>query len=139
MRAVFLDTVALVAVRDESDRHHQEARLTFRRLIDEGLHLITSNYVFAETYTLLLVRSNWDEAIKSGRALRSGDLVEVVRVEGEVESEAWHILETHSDKKWSYVDATSFALMDRLGVQEAFTFDHHFAQRGLVMIPGEGT
>ena len=37
---------------------------------------------------------------------------------------------------WSYVDATSFALMERERITEAFAFDHHFAQRGLTLVPG---
>ncbi len=35
------------------------------------------------------------------------------------------------------VDATSFVLMEREGIAEAFAFDRHFAQRGLTLIPGE--
>jgi predicted nucleic acid-binding protein len=33
------------------------------------------------------------------------------------------------------VDATSFALMAREGVTEAFAFDRNFRQRGLTVIP----
>jgi predicted nucleic acid-binding protein len=33
------------------------------------------------------------------------------------------------------VDGTSFALMEREGSQEAFTFDRHFTQRGLTLLP----
>ena len=51
------------------------------------------------------------------------------------EERAWEILEQHDDKRWSYVDATSFALVERDGVNEAFAFDAHFAQRGLRVLP----
>ena len=47
----------------------------------------------------------------------------------------WALLESHADKQWSYVDATSFALMERENVQSAFAFDHHFTQRGLAVLP----
>jgi predicted nucleic acid-binding protein len=40
------------------------------------------------------------------------------------------------DKRWSYVDATSFALMEREETAEAFAFDRHFTQRGLTLVPG---
>jgi len=49
---------------------------------------------------------------------------------------AWSILEDHTDKRWSYVDATSFALIEREGISEAFAFDRHFAQRGLRLVAG---
>src|SRR5581483_10661207 len=96
--------------------------------------LLTSNFVLSETYTALLVRVGRDEAIRWGRAFRAGEAVELVRVDEEVEEEAWSILESHADKAWSYVDATSFALMRREKVGEAFTFDRDFLQRGL--LPG---
>lgn len=34
--------------------------------------------------------------------------------------------------------ATSFALMEAEGTDEAFAFDHHFAQRGLRLHPAPG-
>ena len=104
-------------------------------LVSERAQLFTSNYVFAETYTALLVRVGRAEAIEWGRHFRAGSAIEVVRVDEPVEEDAWALLESHADKQWSYVDATSFALMEREGVQAAFAFDHHFAQRGLAVLP----
>ena len=34
----------------------------------------------------------------------------------------------------SAVDATSFVLMERTGIREAFTFDHHFASVGFRLV-----
>ena len=59
----------------------------------------------------------------------------MVRIDESVEQDAWAILEAHADKRLSHVDATSFALMEREGITEAFAFDHHFAQRGLTLVP----
>ena len=61
--------------------------------------------------------------------------VMLIRVEDDVEGEAWEILERHDDKAWSYVDAVSFALIEREGNGEAFAFDAHFGQRGLRVHP----
>lgn len=136
MRTVFVDTSAFVALRNESEAEHGEARETLAALIAEGVSLYTSNYVFAETYTALMVRVGRAEAIEWGRRFRAGDAIELVRLDEKVESEAWSILERHGDKRWSYVDATSFALIERDGGGEAFAFDAHFAQRGLRVLPG---
>ncbi len=133
---VFVDTSAFVALRNRSEREHAAARASLDELLDAGASLFTSNYVFAETYTALLIRLSRAEAIAWGRAFRSGTVVEPVRVDEEVEEDAWTILEAHSDKGWSYVDATSFALMAREGTSEAFAFDQHFVQRGLHVVPG---
>jgi predicted nucleic acid-binding protein len=135
VRSVFVDTSAFVALRNASEAEHERARATLAELIEDGAALFTSNYVFAETYTALLVRVGRGEAIEWGRRFRAGAAIELVRLEPGVEDDAWQILEQHGDKRWSYVDATSFALIERDGGGEAFAFDAHFAQRGLRVLP----
>jgi hypothetical protein len=132
---VFVDTSAFVALRNRAEREHAAARDALSRLVQERAQLCTSNHVFAETYTALLVRVGRDEAIEWGRHFRAGSAIELLRVDQPVEEDAWALLESHADKQWSYVDATSFALMERENVQSAFAFDHHFTQRGLAVLP----
>jgi predicted nucleic acid-binding protein len=107
MRSVFVDTSAFVALRNASEAEHASARAALARLIREGAALYTSNYVFAGTFTALLVRVGRGEAIEWGRRFRSGGAIEAVRVDRDVEDQAWEILERHEDKGWSYVDAPS--------------------------------
>jgi predicted nucleic acid-binding protein len=132
---VFVDTGAFVALRNRAEREHEAAREVLSRLVSERALLLTSNYVFSETYTALLVRVGRDEAIRWGRRFRAGEAIEMVRIDEPVERDAWSILESHADKRWSHVDATTFALMERERITEAFAFDHHFAQRGLTLVP----
>lgn len=135
MRSVFVDTSAFVALRNAAEAEHERARAALSGLLAEGAALYTSNYVFAETYTALLVRVGREEAIEWGRRFRASGAIELIRVEESVEGEAWGILERHGDKGWSYVDAVSFALIEREGNAEAFAFDVHFEQRGLQTHP----
>lgn len=135
MRRVFIDTGAFVALRNRAEREHGPARDALTQLVAEGARLFTSNYVFAETYTALLIRVGRVEAIEWGRRFKEGEAIELVRVEEDIEDGAWEILERHGDKAWSYVDATCFALMDREGVSEAFSFDRNFIQWGLQVLP----
>jgi uncharacterized protein len=135
MRSVFVDTSAFVALRNAAEAEHEQARAALSELLAEGVALFTSNYVFAETYTALMVRVGRAEAIEWGRRFRASGAIELVRLEQDLESDAWEILERHGDKEWSYVDATSFALIERDGGGEAFAFDAHFSQRGLRVWP----
>lgn len=135
MRRVFVDTSAFVALRNRAEGEHEAARAALRELLSAGAFLFTSNYVFAETYTALLVRVGRDEAVRWGRAFREGTAIEIVRSDLEVDDAAWGILESHEDKSWSYVDANSFALMEKEDVQEAFALDANFRQRGLQVVP----
>ncbi|HUC08414.1 MAG TPA: PIN domain-containing protein [Solirubrobacterales bacterium] len=135
MRSVFVDTSAFVALRNRSEAEHEMARSTLTELIRDGAALFTSNYVFAETYTALMVRVGRSEAIEWGRRFRAGGAVDLVHIDRAIEDRAWEILERYDDKRWSYVDATSFALLERGGESDAFAFDVHFSQRGLQVVP----
>jgi len=137
MRSVFVDTSAFVALRNSSEAEHEAAREALVGLISDGAALFTSNYVFAETYTALMVRVGRSEAIEWGRRFLDGDAIDLVHLDRPTEVRAWEILEQHDDKRWSYVDATSFALIERDRGSEAFAFDAHFAQRGLRVLPGQ--
>jgi uncharacterized protein len=138
LRRVFIDTGAFVALRNRAEREHDAARQVLASLVAERTPLFTSNHVFAETYTALLIRAGREEAIEWSRRFRFGEAVELVRIDEAIEEDAWSILESHVDTRWSYVDATSFALMERERTVEAFAFDRHFAQRGLTLLPGSG-
>jgi len=135
MKSVFIDTSAFVALRNSSEAEHERARSALSGLIADGVALFTSNYVFAETYTALMVRVGRGEAIEWGRRFRDGGAIDLVHLDRTTEQKAWEILEGHDDKRWSYVDATSFALIERDEASEAFAFDAHFVQRGLQVVP----
>ena len=62
-------------------------------------------------------------------AIDEGSTV-TVRVERDDERRGRAILTQYDDKDFSLTDATSFAVMERLGITTAFTFDRHFAQYG---------
>ncbi len=61
----------------------------------------------------------------------------VVRVSAADERRAQAILAQHGDKRYSYTDATSFAVMERLHIAAAFTFDRNFTQFGFQALSEE--
>ncbi len=135
MTRVFVDTGAFVAVRRPDEEQHEAALRTFAALAARGIRMVTSNYVFAETYTTLSRRSGRPPATRWGSEFRRSHAVQLIRVDEVIEEAAWEMLESHEDRRWSYVDAVSFALMEREGIGTAFAFDRHFSQRGLAVIP----
>ncbi len=48
--------------------------------------------------------------------------------------EAWELLRQRPDKGWSLADAISLLHMQRFGVTEVLTNDHHFEQAGFVRL-----
>ncbi len=55
----------------------------------------------------------------------------MVRVTRLDEGQAREIIFRYDNRDFSYTDATSFAVMERLTIGSAFTFDRHRAQYGL--------
>jgi predicted nucleic acid-binding protein len=64
--------------------------------------------------------------------VRSAPNVVVERVTEALEDEAWAWLRVHDERRYSFVDATSFALMRKLRIREALAFDGDFAAAGFV-------
>ncbi|MFN8632282.1 MAG: hypothetical protein U0893_00400 [Chloroflexota bacterium] len=57
-----------------------------------------------------------------------------MRVTEADEVRARQIIARYDDKSFSLTDATSFSIMDRLGITHAYTFDENFAQYGMTML-----
>jgi uncharacterized protein len=56
--------------------------------------------------------------------------VRILAVAPEQEVAAWQLYRQRPDKNWGVTDCTSFVVMSQLGMDEAFTVDHHFEQAG---------
>ncbi len=125
MTPTFVDTSAHYAIADAGDRDHDAAVAFLNTAADENRAFLSSNFIVAETYGLILLRLGRGKAIDYVQLLRSGSTA-VERITLEDEKRAWEILSQYDDQDFSYVDTTSFALMERLGILEAFTFDRHF-------------
>jgi uncharacterized protein len=131
---VLIDTSAYFALSYFRDPHHQEALATVRRLATESWPLFTTNFILAETHALLLTRLNRVVAAAGLDEIERGPAT-IIRVTEEDEQRARAIIHQYTDKDFSLTDATSFAVMERLGINHAFTLDRHFAQFGWVVLP----
>ena len=68
--------------------------------------------------------------------LISTNVVILFHVTPSIEQEAWNIFERfNQDKRWSFTDCTSKVVMDKIGILEAFSFDKHFVQMGMIIKP----
>ena len=128
---IFVDTSAWYALYSRRDANHSAAAIAVRSFQDP---LVTSDYVVDETLTLLRARGENARAIAFGRRMMAGRTVRVLRIEDQDFADAWNIFHGFQDKEWSFTDCTSRVVMQRLGIQYAFTFDDHFRQFGIVTI-----
>jgi predicted nucleic acid-binding protein len=125
---IFVDTGAWFAVFVPNDPDHVAATEWLG-----GNHepLITSDYIFDELMTLFKVRGEFDRALVVGERIWQQQITQLVTVAKEDLETAWRTYSQYRDKEWSFTDCTSFALMQRLEIRKAFSFDRHFRQFGL--------
>ena len=128
-RSVFVDSSAFYALIDDRDRNHGAAAGILSRLANEASRLFTTNLILAETHALLLSRLGRQIALQFLDDVDAGNTT-VVRVAAGEEQRARAILRQYDDKDFSLTDATSFAVMERLKINAAFSFDSDFSQFG---------
>lgn len=133
LRAIFVDTSAHFAIANAKDIDYKRASQFIKKIAYEKTIIIVTNFIIAEVYALMLRKLGRNKAIGYIEALRKS--CEIVRVLENDEKRAWQIILQYQDKDFSYVDATSFAVMERLGIKEAFAFDRHFKEFGFRMLP----
>jgi hypothetical protein len=134
---IFVDTGAwfAVAVRDDAD--HDSAMQWLRVNRDP---LVTTDYILSETVTLLRMR---DKTIRGHRlatrvatSLLRGESALLEKVTEDDLERALVVFRTYRDHLFSFVDCTSFVVMERLRIQSAFAFDHHFMEYpGILRVP----
>lgn len=134
---IFVDTGAWFAVAVRNDPDHTAA---MRWLGRNREPLITTDYVLAETATLIRVR----DKTARGHRLAVRIASSIVRQEAAILrkvteadiQKALQVFRDYSDHAFSFVDCTSFAVMERLGITYAFAFDGHFDEYpDLIRVP----
>jgi predicted nucleic acid-binding protein len=121
---MIVDTGAWYAVADKSDRHHAVAR-TFYLEHAPLASFVTTDVIVAETCALLSAHLGRPAMLTFWATLRDTRTPIVTLDSVDLEA-AWHIAQHYPDQTFSFVDCTTFAVMQRLGIDEAFAFDSHF-------------
>jgi uncharacterized protein len=120
--SVFVDTSVWFSAATKNDRSNALAKSILQSI---SVHVMT-DHVLAETWLLLKSRFNRSVAEAFWENIRSS----AVRVESVTSADleaAWSIGLSFPDQDFSLVDRTSFAVMERLGIVKAASFDEDFA------------
>jgi len=125
---IFVDTSFWIATNLPQDAHHQMAQ---RLLREHGAQqLTTTNHVLGETWTFIRRRARHADAVRFLDRAAASPRLSVVHVSEELEDTAIRWLRRHDERRYSFVDATSFALMRSLKIKDAFAFDADFTAAG---------
>ena len=123
----FVDSSFWVALQVSLDRHHKAARA----LWGAG-PLLTTSLVLGETWTYVNRRAGHRMAVGFLERAQRSPLLTVVHVDEKTERDAWAWLRKRDEREYSFVDATSFAVMRKMKIREALAFDGDFSAAGFV-------
>ena len=125
---IFVDTSFWVALRNRADDHHREA--TVLLAAHDETTLVTTNHVRGETWTFLNRRAGHRSAVAFLDVLASSRRIRLVHVAEDLEGTSAEWLRQHDEREFSFVDATSFAVMRAERLTTAMAFDGDFTAAG---------
>jgi uncharacterized protein len=129
---IFVDTSFWVALRNRRDGNHLPAEQLLKQRA--STQLLTTNHVRGETWTYLRRRAGHRAAVDFLEVVDRSPRIRVTHVGEDLETEALRWLRRRDEREYSFVDATSFALMRSLRIAEALTFDQDFAAAGFRVV-----
>ncbi len=132
MQTVFADSFYFIALGNRNDPAHGQAvafsQAYTGRLVTSGLVLTE----FADGCASPAHRRN--VAVQAVTLLRNNPDVTIVPCTEQLFQEGLDLYAQRPDKEWSLTDCTSFVVMQREGIREALTGDHHFEQAGFTIL-----
>ncbi len=128
---VFVDADAFVALAREDDANHERANSCLQSLLSRPVIFITSNYVFAESITVISLRKSHGAAVQFIETMRSTESRYLIkRASEEIEEKAVEIFKNQTSKNTSFVDCTNMAFLKELHVDAIFSFDEVYKKNG---------
>jgi predicted nucleic acid-binding protein len=131
MKAVFADTFYYIALLDANDSAHEAAVAATREL---KTTTVTTAWVLLELANTLSASRQRGLFVKLLSRLRENPNVTIYEAEREIFDLGVDLYRKRDDKEWSLTDCISFVVMEREGIAEALSGDHHFEQAGFSML-----
>ena len=126
----FVDTSFYIARVMPRDQWHEKAL----RAVRPGITFFTSAFVVSETISLLQARGFFSAAISFLREARHSQDISIVYPDAVMQSEGWDLFARWGPAGANAVDCVSFAVMRKLSIRKAFTFDEHFRTAGFEIL-----
>lgn len=128
MNTIFLDSVGLIAIWNDSDQWHSMAQRAYAELRAARAVLVTTQYVLLECGNAAArtpIRADvTDLRVRLTQAER------LISPNEDDWNQAWAAFDRGDVGDAGIVDQVSFVVMRRLGINRAFTNDRHFKAAG---------
>ena len=125
--SVFIDTGAFLAYRNKRDSYHEVALKLFTDAL-KGKYgqIYTSDYIYDETLTLALVRTNNIAVALDIAEVIQSPRIKMVFVDAKVLERSTTTFKKYSGRNLSFTDAVSIELIKEFNIEKYFGFDSHF-------------
>ncbi|MEX2168192.1 MAG: PIN domain-containing protein [Pirellulales bacterium] len=131
MTPVFADASYYVALLSPRDQHHHDAIRISGELRQP---VIVTELVLIEVSNALVSIDSRVRAVALWAHLQNDPSVTIVPASTELIADGRNLYARRSDKEWSLTDCVSFIVMEKRGLNDALTADHHFQQAGFTML-----
>lgn len=128
-----IDTGILKAIIDDRDGRHDEAEFFFGEIRSRGFQILITNATIFESYSRILYDCGFNKAKYFIQNLSKWSNNTIRVTEEDEQKSINHLL--RYDHDLSYIDALTFSVMLRLGIDKIFSFDRHFTYPGFNVIP----
>ena len=132
----FVDTSGWAAFLDRRQSFHLRANQFLRGAWMRSHHVMTTNYVLAELTALLTSPMHITKPLQCQylQVIRQHPRIVVTHADRNLDAAAWNLWHNRPDKDWTFVDCSSFIVMQQHRLTEALSADHHFEQAGFVRL-----
>lgn len=131
---LFIDSSAFIALSIKSEQNNLRAK-AFLNDLNSQVRLVTSNFILDETLSHFISRLGAETAYKFGDQILQNPSYEILDIDKAIFHEALKLLRKFHDKRLSFTDLTSFAIMRMYNIKKAFSFDRDFIQVGFETVP----
>ncbi len=126
----FVDTSALIAFADRSDKYHP----LFRRLFSDPPPQLTSTLVIAEGHAWFLRRYDRTRALQFLDMIEEMRFLDIGTVDSNDRSAAVAILRRFSDQDLTLADAVGLHMMNRHRITQCWSTDFHMGLTGVSLV-----
>jgi predicted nucleic acid-binding protein len=111
------------------DARHPQARAAWKRLLQRGATLVTTDLVLAESVSLARGRGGYELSVGLGERLLAPPF-EIVWTTRSLVDAAWSLYRKYEDQELSLCGCVSFAVMRARHITTAFAYDSDFETAG---------
>lgn len=130
---VLIDSDVFVGLFLPDDAHFQRASALFDQFEQDKTKLAATNWVIAETATVLS-RHDSQETAKKFLTMIETSTIPVLWMTKQLEKDAWQIFKDQTTKKTSFVDCSNVAVAYHFGISRLCAFDGFYSRFDMTQI-----